>query len=295
LDITIIASDTTLIKRKQQKPSILTRLAMSVRQLPPLPEQRLPQSPQQPPQISDILTSCFGQMPQIPKCGTVRDFPMEDRPPTGRDRRGAAPVAEQTLALRDIEIEVRKHVTTAMKFSLIIGDDETQWSELGLQKSGDESCTYNSYTRASGSCTDDDTYTQGDTTHANTITMNENNKPHAEESNPNDGIPVVKSFRDRFHYMSNHKKFTNAVADDPPSNTHEAMNMGGRPNLATLRTSAFPNTQSKGNQSPKSASGANNMSAQKKLKRQNELAKQIMQRRANAASNRKTLEPKDFG
>ena len=278
---------------------------MSVRQLPPLPKHQLPQAPQQPPQISEMLTSCFGQMSQIPKCGTIRDFPMEDRPPTGRDSRRAAPVAKQALALRNIEIEVRKHVATAMNFSLIIGDDETLWSELGLQRSGDESCTYNSYTRDSGSYTDDDTYTQGDTTHAGTITVNENNKPQAEESNPNDGIPVVTSVRDRFHYMSAQKKFTNPVVDDPPSDksvttmksmqAHEAKNLGGRPNRATLSTSALPNSQSKGNQSPTSASGADHISAQDKLKRQNGLAKQIMRRRANAASNRAALEPAGFG
>ena len=247
-------------------------------------------------------------MSQIPKCGTIHDFPMEDRPPTGRDSRRTAPVAKQGLALRNIEHEVRKHVTTAMNFSLIIGDDETLWSELGLQRSGDESCTYNSYTRDSGSYTDDDTYTQGDTTHAGSITVNENNEPQPEESNSNDGIPVVSSIRDRFHFMSAHKKFTNPVADDPPSDksvttmksmqAHEAKKMGGRPNLATLRTSAFPNTQSKGNQSPISASGANHtshISAQDKLKRQNGLAKEIMRRRANAASNRAALELAGFG
>jgi hypothetical protein len=274
---------------KESNNNILTRLTMT--------EQQLPQAPQLPPQISEMLTSCFDQMPQIPKCGTMRDIPTEDQPPTGRGIRGAA--------LRNIEIEVGKHLAKAMNqnsFSLITGDEEmTLWSELDLQRSGDESTTSNSYTRDSGLYTDDDTYTQGDTTHADTITVDENNKPQAEESNPDDGIPVVTSVRDRFHYMSAHKKFSNPVAVDPPSDesiiamksmqAHEAKNMGGRPNLATLRTSAVPNTQSKGNQSHTSASGANDASVQDKLKRQNELAKQIMRRRANAASNRGALEP----
>jgi hypothetical protein len=292
---------------------------MYVRQLPPLQEQQLPQGSQLPPQISEMLTSCW-----IPKCGTMRDLATEDRPPTGRERWGPAiePEAKQALVLRNIEIEVRKHVTTAMNQSI---DETSLWSELDLQKSGDES---SNYTWDSGSYSDDDTYTQGDYTHADSITVNENKKPDAEESYP-DEIPVVTSVRDRFHYMRAQNKFSNPLADDPPSDksvttmksmhAEEAMkNVGRRPNLAPLRTSAFPNIQLKGNLPPRTPdSGAipimsakeklkfakdklkrqNElakqiiMSAKDKLKRQNELAKQIMRRRANAASNRAALEP----
>jgi hypothetical protein len=271
--------------------------------------QQLPQAPQLPPQISEMLTSCFGQMPQIPECGTMRDLPMEDRPPTGRERRGPAPAMRQAIALRNIEIEVRNRAAVAINrecSSLITGDDETLWSsDLRL----DESSTSNYSTRDSESYTDDDTDTQGDTTRTDTtrtdtITVNENNKPQAEASNSDDGIPVlVTSVRDRFHYMSAHKKFSNPVSDDPPSDksvttmksmqADEAKNMlGTRPKLATLRLSAFPSTHLTGNQPPTPASGSNNStSTQDKLKRQNALAKQIMRRRANAASNRVALEP----
>ena len=247
------------------------------------------------------FTSCFAPIPEcVTPMGPMETYgPMEHLPPVdgvSGSRRGP-----QAQALQEIEVHVRKHVAAAIQrrcSSLITRDDETLMNELNLncampnlnlpmKMSGDESSdtysTENSIVDTSsssydGTCTQDGTITLN--------TVDENKKPELQcYSMYDEPFPTVTSVRSRFEYMRAHRKFAHPNQQDPPCDksvntadslkADEAKNLGGAYHTPTLRSSLSQGPQPIISQ-----------------QRRNELAKQILRRRATLSlASRSGMDP----